>query len=117
MDRPDLNQWAAHYGPVRLRRQGLLRRAQQLDPPRGLQAAPAGGLDGDPESELLVELWSMGMLPAVWVQAIAAASNAAAPRPQMGLLADLGSAGQYRCNSPRGFRSLFRQPEHGSPKP
>ena len=57
-----------------------------------------GALDGDPEAELLVELWSLGLLSAQLVQQIAQAANTVVPRPPIAVLASLGSEGRNRGN-------------------
>ena len=114
-EQPNLNEWVRRYAPLRLRRHRALRQLQQQMPARPVRRGTE--LDGDPEAELLVELWSMGIIPANWVQHIAAASAAAAPRPQINLLANMGSAGQYTNNIARDFRRLLRLNENGIAEP
>ena len=77
----------------------------------------AGPLDGDPEVETLVELWSVGLLSAVTLQQIAASSQKAAPREAMRHLAELGTSGARPGNV---HRDLSRKLDLGRmdiPKP
>ena len=59
MERPDLNEWAVNFGPVRLRRRLLLRRAVPQLADREAGAREPGPLEGDPEAELLVDLFGL----------------------------------------------------------
>ena len=69
-------------------------------------AANSGPLDGDVEVELLVELWSMGLISAVVLSQIGVAANIAAPRPQVAALAKIGRR-----------RNICRQCSSGSDTP
>eukprot|EP00969_Alexandrium_andersonii_P257024 11363374-Alexandrium_andersonii.AAC.1 len=80
-------------------------------------SSQAGPLDGDPEVETLVELWSVGLLSAVTLQQIAASSQKAAPREAMRHLAELGTSGARPGNV---HRDLCRKLDIGGmdiPKP
>ena len=55
-----------------------------------------GPLDGDPEVDKLIELWSLGVLAAKTLREIAAAAMLVAPRPAMGELASLSPGHEHR---------------------
>ena len=80
-------------------------------------AIPQLVVDGDPEAELLVELWSLGLLSATLVQQIAAASNKAAYRPQIAALADCGGKGVHRGNIHRDFARKLGMEQTSVPSP
>ena len=119
MAAPNVLEWAEHYGPVRLRRNLMLGRhlipqAAQRARQRLLrrQQDGPGPLDGDAEAEFLVELWAMGILPAHLVQQIAERSALVAPRPQISLLAAMGSEGRYPGNCTQQLRTYLRMNEN-----
>ena len=115
MERPDLNEWAINFGHARLRRRSLLRRGVPQLADREAGAREPGPLEGDPEAELLVELWAMGVLPAVRIQTIAASSVLSAYRPQMDVLAGLGNGGRNPGVITRDLRRYLRlSQEHDS---
>lgn len=100
----DVHDWARRFGPIRLRRRAQIRRelGHLTDEPG------QGPLQGDPEVELLIELWTMGVLPAYMLQRIGAAACLIAPRPQMRALANLGAEGRYPANAASQLRALLR---------
>ena len=53
-------------------------------------------LFGDPEVDVLLELWSLGLLTATMLVAIAEGAMKVAPREQMRILADLGFDNSHR---------------------
>ena len=68
--------------------------AQATRQPVGpLQDGPSGLLDGDPEADVLLELWALGQISGPTLQQIGQAANAAAPRPQVQTLSRLGGGG------------------------
>ena len=85
------------------------RAAGSQDPviPETLHASP---LDGDAEVNVLLELWSLGLMSAVLLQSIAAAACVVAPRPTMRNLAKIGAAGAFQGNA---HRDLERQLNRG----
>ena len=58
----------------------------------------AGPLDGDPEVDKLLELFALGLLSATTIRDIAGAAVQVAPRPQMNVLAALGTEGRHSNN-------------------
>ena len=62
----------------------------------GLTVAP---LDGDDEVEVLLELWSLGLMSAILVQTTAQAACQVAPRPAMEALARIGTSGDFSANA------------------
>ena len=77
MEQPNLWEWAARYGPARVRR-NVLRSNPLARQVRNRLSRGVCALDGDQEVELLVEMWAMGMIPASLCQCIGAAACAAA---------------------------------------
>ena len=67
-------------------------------PPSGSRLGP---LDGDPEVDVLIELWSLGSLSAKTLHTIAKAAVKVAPRPTM---SELASLSEGHCH-----RDLFRK--------
>ena len=80
-----------------------LARASVAPPP---PPAPAGGsnvlgarrglMAADPEADLLIELWSLGLLSAKCIAEVAKAAMLVAPRPAMENLASLGNKNHHR---------------------
>eukprot|EP00969_Alexandrium_andersonii_P089838 3967012-Alexandrium_andersonii.AAC.1 len=73
----------------------------RLDPRVGQSSsssAPAAPLEGDPEVDLLTELWAPGLISATTLQQIGAAANSVAPRAQVAALASLGTQGTHTAN-------------------
>ena len=60
-----------------------------------------GPLDGDAEVDVLLELWSLGLMSALILQTIANAACKVAPRPAMERLSHIGAAGNVRGNAHR----------------
>ena len=58
-------------------------------------------LHGDPEVDVLLELWSLGLMSALTLQVIASAACKVAPRPNMEALASIGAAGGAPGNAHR----------------
>ena len=52
-----------------------------------------GPLDGDPEVDVLLELWALGMIAATVLVQVAKAACLVAPRPQAETLSALGHRG------------------------
>ena len=79
----------------RLRRWAL---AKPLAKPLARPGRPSieGPLDGDKEVELLIELWTLGLVAARTIRDIAAASHAMAPRPQTLALSIMGDNNLHR---------------------
>ena len=76
--------------------QKVARARQHVDAASSSGLAPAGRgeqtrgpLEGDAECDVLVELWSLGLLNAKMLRDIGRAAMISAPRPQMGHLASL----------------------------
>ena len=70
--------------------------SQGLGIPETLRASP---LDGDAEVDVLVELWSLGLISVVLFQSIAAAACEVAPRPAMRNRAKIGTVGAFQGNA------------------
>ena len=64
--------------------------AQPSEPGPSSTNRPGGPLHGDPEVDLLLELWALGIISGPTLQQIGKAANAAAPRPQVETLSRLG---------------------------
>ena len=78
-----------------------LKRARLTPPPApgpaGSSTGPVRGpLDGDPEVDVLLELWSLGLLSAKLLKDIAKGAMLVAPRPAMQALASLGHGHFHR---------------------
>ena len=58
-----------------------------------------GPLDGDAEVDVLLELWSLGLMSALLLQTIAQAACLVAPRPAMKRLSHIGAEGNVRGNA------------------
>jgi len=91
----------------------LARRAGQGSTPRGIPsfavgAASSGPLDGDAEVDVLLELWSLGLMSALLLQTIANAACKVAPRPAMERLSHIGSGGNVRGNAHRDLQRLLQ---------
>ena len=83
MKRPRLGIGGKHQ---RLARAGVGASSSRTAPSHRGDAGPVlrpGPLDGDPEVDKLVELWSLGVITAKTVHEIAAAAVLVAPRPAM----------------------------------
>lgn len=74
-------------------------------------AEQSGMLDGDPEVDVLLELFCLGLISAGSLQEIGHAANLVAPRPQMRCLASLGTCGTHRNNV---FRDLHAKLQLGN---
>ena len=68
-----------------------------------------GPLDGDAEVDILLELWSLGLLTAVLLQKIALAACTVAPRAPMTALADIGTHGAFQGNAHRDLQRMLNQ--------
>ena len=120
MSQPDLVEWALRSGPralrTRLLAQGRLARAVRANQRERAIAGP-GPLDGDPEVEALVELWSLGQISASVLQQIAQAAVQVSPRRQMQALASTGTGGQYPANITRDLRRHLQLNDCDLPEP
>ena len=73
--------------------------SSQVAPARPGSGAPdlrPGHLDGDPEVDVLIEFWSLGVISAKTLQAIAAVAVLVAPSPAMNELASLSNVHLHR---------------------
>ena len=66
-----------------------------------------GPLDGDAEVDVLLELWSLGLMSALLLQTIAQAACLVAPRPAMERLSHIGAEGNVRGNAHRDLQRLL----------
>ena len=66
-----------------------------------------GPLDGDAEVDVLLELWSVGLMSAILLQTVAIAACAVAPRPAMERLSRIGAAGNFTNNAHRDLQRLL----------
>ena len=73
-----------------------------------------GPLEGDAEVDVLLELWSPGLVSATLLRTIAQAACQVAPRPAMEALARIGTSGDFSANA---HRDLRRKLNLGIPLP
>ena len=92
--------------------------AQATRQPVGpLQDGPSGLLDGDPEVDVLLELWALGQISGPTLQQIGQAANAAAPRPQIQTLSRLGGGGDNPGSIHRDLERKLRLGANPLPPP
>ena len=74
-------------------------------------------LASDPEVEILVELFTLGLLSVRLVREIAHCSNLAAPREPMAVLAGLGAGGAHVANAHRDLQRRLNMDAITLPEP